>query len=155
MKSNQKIVDCSIGLKTKIYEFVNLYGCIIGNSCMIGPFVEIQDDVHVGNNVKVESHSFICSGVTLEDDVFIGHHVVFTNDRYPDSSGKKWKREDTLIKKNASIGSNSTILPGITIGENSLIGAGSVVTKSVPANVIVAGNPAKIIKRITSGAPKF
>lgn len=144
MSSNQKILNCKIGDNTKIWDFVNLYGCTIGENCMIGSFVEIQKGVVIGNGCKIESHSFICEGVEIEDDVFIGHHVVFTNDKYPAAS-LEWKLLKTKIKKRASIGSNATILPGIVIGENSLVGAGAVVTKSVEDNEIVAGNPAKVI----------
>jgi len=147
-ESKRKIFkNCKIGQHTKVYDFVNLYGCTIGESCVIGTFVEIQKDVVIGSKVKVQSHSFICSGVTIEDNVFIGHAVAFTNDRYP-RNGKDWKLEKTLVKKNASIGSNVTILPGITIGENALVGAGAVVTKDVPANTIVAGNPAQVLRKL-------
>ena len=154
----QNIVKCNVGKGTKMYDFINLYGCTIGNNCIIGPFVEIQKDAVIKNRVKVESHSFICSGVTIEDGVFIGHHVVFINDRYPTSVSKNgklksyedWDLEKTLIKKYASIGSNATILPGLTIGEYSIVGAGSVVTKDVLPYTIVAGNPAKVIRKITS-----
>lgn len=150
------IINCIIGKNTKVYDFVNLYGCTIGEFCIIGPFVEIQKDVIIGNNVKIESHSFICTGVSIEDGVLIGHHVVFTNDKYPGavtSDGKlknvkDWKLENTIIKRNASIGSNATLLPGITVYENAIIGAGSVVTKDVPPSTIVAGNPAKILRKI-------
>lgn len=147
MKKNQMITNCKIGKDTKIYDFVNLYGATIGNHCMIGTFVEIQENVVIGDKVKIESHSFICSGVTIEDGAFIGHHVVFTNDKYPRSVSPEWKLEKTVVKKNAAIGSNVTLLPGITIGENALVGAGSVVTKDVPANGVVVGNPAKIIHK--------
>ena len=143
------IRDCRIGAGTKIYGFTNLYECEIGKNCMIGLFVEIQNGAKIGNNVRVQSHSFICSGVTIEDDVFIGHGVMFINDRNPTVKAaieKTWKMESTLVKRGASIGSNATILP-VTIGENALIGAGSVVTKDVPDNTIVAGNPARILSR--------
>lgn len=157
MNKTQIIKNCSFGKNTKVWNFVNLYGCEIGDDCMIGTFVEIQNNVEIGNKVKIESHSFICEGVKLEDNVFIGHHVVFTNDNYPRSTNEKgeirkkgqWKLFKTLVKKGASIGSNSTILGGIIIGKNSIVGAGSVVTKNVSPNVIVAGNPAKIIKKLT------
>lgn len=150
----QRINNCKIGKNTKIYDFVNFYDCEIGNGCIIGPFVEIQEGVVIGNNVKIESHTFICTGVELEDDVFVGHHVVFTNDKYPRAISQKgklktekdWKLEKTLIKRNASIGSNATILPGIKIGKNSIVGAGAVVTKDIPSNTIVVGNPAKKIR---------
>ncbi|OGH21844.1 MAG: acetyltransferase [Candidatus Levybacteria bacterium RIFCSPHIGHO2_02_FULL_37_18] len=153
---NQIIKNCSIGKNTKIWDFVNLYDCEIGDECIIGTFVEIQKNVSIGDKVKISSHSFICEGVTLEDNVFIGHHVVFVNDKYPRSTNVKgelkqdgdWKLQKTIVKKNASIGSNATILGGMIIGENSLIGAGSVVTKNVAKNVVVAGNPAKIIKKL-------
>lgn len=144
MSSNQKILNCKIGDNTKIWDFVNLYGCTIGENCMIGSFVEIQNGVVIGSGCKIESHSFICEGVEIEDDVFIGHHVVFTNDKYP-ATNLEWKLLKTKIKKGASIGSNATILPGIVIGENSMVGAGAVVTKSVEDNEVVAGNPAKVI----------
>lgn len=141
----QSIKNCTIGKNTKIWDYVNLYGCSIGNNCMIGSFVEIQSGARIGNNVRVQSHSFICDGVTIEDDCFIGHHVVFINDNYP-KSGKPWKLLPVSVKKGASIGSNTTILGGITIGENALIGAGSVITKDVPPNAVVAGNPAKTVQ---------
>lgn len=150
MNNNLKrsIRNCKIGKNTKICDFVNLYECIIGDNCMIGTFTEIQSGVKIGNNSRIQSHTFICSGVTIEEKVFVGHHVVFTNDRYPDLSSPDWKMEKTLVKKNASIGSNVTILPGLIIGENSLVGAGSVVTMNVPANSIVVGNPAKVIRKL-------
>lgn len=149
------IKNCIVGKKTKIHKLVNLYGCAIGNECMIGAFVEIQKEVKIGNRVKLESHSFICEGVTIEEEVFIGHHVVFTNDKYPRSTTthhklKKdgdWKVLKTTVKKGASIGSNATILPGITIGENAIVGAGAVVTKNVAKNTTVVGNPAKKLSR--------
>ena len=135
-----------IGEGTKIWEFCNLYGCEIGNNCMIGSYVEIQSQVKIGNNVRVQTHTFLCSLVTIEDDVFIGHGVMTVNDiKPPSGDSTQWK--STLIKKGASIGSNSTLMP-VTIGENSIVGAGSVVTKDVPDNCIVAGNPAKVIKRL-------
>lgn len=129
-----------------------MYGCKVGNNSSIGSFVEIQKDVVIGDRIKIQSHSFICEGVIIEDDVFIGHHVVFINDNYPRSINKSgrlktkgdWKLLKTLVKKGASIGSNSTILGGITIGENAMVGAGSVVTKNVEENAIVVGNPARV-----------
>ncbi|RJQ26876.1 N-acetyltransferase [Candidatus Parcubacteria bacterium] len=149
----QLINNCNIGKNTKVYDFVNLYGCAIGEECMIGTFVEVQKDVVIGDRVKIQSHSFICEGVIVEDEVFIGHHVVFINDKYPRSTNKDgsvkkqgdWKVEKTVVKKGATIGSNATILGGVTIGENSIIGAGAVVTRDVPSNKILAGNPARII----------
>lgn len=143
------IKESKIGKGTEIFNFCNIYGCEIGENCKIGSYVEIQDNVKIGNNVKVQGHSFICSLVTIEDDVFIGHGVMTTNDVYPPSrkrtgTDKYWK--PTLIKKGAVIGSNATLLP-IIIGENALVGAGAVVTKDVPDNCIVVGNPARIIKR--------
>ncbi|MBR9678769.1 MAG: N-acetyltransferase [Nanoarchaeota archaeon] len=142
----QIIRNCKIGENTKIWNFVNLYDCEIGSNCMIGAFVEITGGVKIGNNCSIQSHSFICDMVTIENDIFIGHGVMFINDTQPPQSDRsKWKK--TLIKKGASIGTNATILP-VTIGENSIVGAGSVVTKDVPPNVIIAGNPAKIIRQL-------
>lgn len=134
-------------------DLVNVYGCEIGDDSTVGPFVEIQGDVIIGNKCKVQSHSFICEGVTIEDEVFIGHGVMFTNDLYPFStnqegdlkSSDEWELVQTLIKRRVGIGSNATILAGITVGENALIGAGAVVTKDVPPYAIVAGVPAKVI----------
>tara|TARA_B100000945_G_C20323022_1_gene568616 strand:- start:173 stop:631 length:459 start_codon:yes stop_codon:yes gene_type:complete len=148
-KSDTAIVkNVNIGKNTKIWEFANVYGCNIGQDCTIGSYVEIQNNVDIANNVTISSHSFICSLVTIEDDVFIGHGVMTINDLHPPSfkrtgSDSEWK--STTIKKGAIIGSNVTLLP-VTIGENAKVGAGSVVTKDVPANSIVAGNPAKLIK---------
>ena len=148
-KSDSAIIKNSdVGKRSKIWEFANIYDCIIGENCNIGSFVEIQGNVIIGNNVTISSHSFICSMVKIEDDVFIGHGVMTINDIKPPSfkrTGSKAKWKKTLIKKGVVIGSNVTLFP-ITVGENSEIGAGSVVLKDVPANCIVAGNPAKIIK---------
>lgn len=142
--------DVELGKNVKIYDFVNLYGCQIGDGSQIGPFVEIQRGVVIGRQVKIQSHTFICEGVSIEDEVFIGHGVMFINDKYPVSvlpeSSPLPKRECTHVKRKASIGSNATILGNIVIGENALIGAGSVVTRDVPANAIVAGNPARILR---------
>ena len=154
INSNQIVRKCKIGKNTKIWNFVNLYGCKIGSDCKIGSFVEIQENVEVGNKVKIGSHTFICENVKIEDGVFIGHHVVFINDKYPRSTNETgelktendWISLRTVIKKGASVGSNATLLAGITIGKNSIVGAGAVVTKNVPKDVIVAGNPAKIIR---------
>ena len=149
------IKDCKIGENTKIYhpELVNLYGCHVGKNCKIGAFVEIQKGVKVGNNVKIQSHSFICTGVTIEDNAFVGHNVTFINDKYPKSTkqGKLQNEEDwacvpTLVKKGASLGSSSTIMCGVTIGENAMVGAGSVVTKDVAKDSVVVGVPARKIK---------
>jgi acetyltransferase-like isoleucine patch superfamily enzyme len=145
-----------LGENVSLQDFINLYGCRIGDNTKIGPFVEIQKDVTVGRNCKVQSHSFLCEGVTIEDEVFVGHGVMFINDRYPRSATASgalqteadWKVVPTVIKKGASIGSNATILCGVTVGEGAIVGAGSVVTKDVPPGVIVAGNPAKVIRKI-------
>ena len=148
--------DVKLGQNVKIYAFVNLYGCEIGDDTKVGTFVEIQKGVRIGKRVKISSHSFICEGVTIEDYVFIGHGVMFINDRFPRATtpsgdlqtGSDWVVVPTLIKKGASIGSNATILCGVTVGEGSIIGAGSVVTKDVPPNTIVAGNPARVLRGI-------
>ena len=148
--------DVVLGQDVRIFHFVNLYGCTIGDGSKIGTFVEIQKGVTIGQNVKVSSHSFICEGVTIGDGVFIGHHVCFINDRYPravnpDGSRQTeadWTVVPTLVKRGASIGSNATILCGVTIGENAIVGAGSVVTKDVPADTVVAGNPARVLRRV-------
>ena len=141
----------------KLSKFINLYGCVVGDGTKIGAFVEIQKNATVGKNCKVSSHTFICEGVTIEDGVFLGHSVTFINDSYPRATVAEghlqteadWKVERTTVKKGASIGSGCTILANITIGENSIVGAGSVVTKDVPANAVVAGNPAKLLRYIT------
>lgn len=148
--------DVKLGKNVKIFAFVNLYGCEIGDNSKIGTFVEIQKNVKIGRNVKISSHTFICEGVTIEDNVFIGHNVSFINDKYPRSTNAEgqlqteddWKVIPTLVKRGASIGTSSTILCGITIGENAIVGAGSVVTKDVPPNSIVVGVPAKVIRRL-------
>jgi acetyltransferase-like isoleucine patch superfamily enzyme len=148
--------DVRLGNNVKIYAFVNLYGCEIGDESRIGTFVEIQKGAKIGCHVKISSHSFICEGVTIEDDVFIGHGVMFINDKYPRATNltgslqteADWKCINTLVRRCAAIGSNATILCGVTIGEGAIVGAGSVVTRDVPDWTIVAGNPAKIIRRI-------
>jgi len=148
--------DVKLGENVRIYDFVNLYGCSIGDKTKIGTFVEIQKGATIGKNCKISSHSFICEGVTIEDEVFIGHGVMFINDKYPraaNTSGalqteEDWEVVPTWVKAGASIGSNATILCGITIGERTVIGAGSVVTNNVPDNVIAAGNPAKVIRKV-------
>ena len=146
--------DVKLGRNVRIFGFTNLYGCEVGDDSKIGTFVEIQKGAKIGRRCKVSSHTFICEGVTIEDEVFIGHHVVFTNDLFPRATANgqlqtdaDWKCVPTLVKRGASIGSGAVLLCGITIGENSVVGAGSVVTKDVPANAIVAGNPARVIKK--------
>lgn len=142
-----------VGERVRIYDYVNLYGCEIGDESAIGTFVEIQSGVRVGRRCKIQSHTFICSGVTIEDGVFIGHGVVFINDMYPRATrsdgamqtADDWTCIPTVVKNGASIGSNATILGGVTIGEGALVGAGAVVTKDVQPNTVVAGNPAKPI----------
>ena len=148
--------DVKLGANVKLSKFINLYGCEIGDNTKIGAFVEIQKNATVGSNCKVSSHAFICEGVTIEDDVFIGHGVTFINDAYPRATkpgGKlqteqDWIVQRTLIKKGASIGSGATILSNVTVGEQAIVGAGSVVTKDVPADAIVAGNPARVLRSI-------
>ena len=149
--------DVKLGKGVKLSHFINLYGCEIGDHTKIGAFVEIQKNARVGSNCKISSHTFICEGVTIEDNAFIGHSVTFINDSYPRATApdgqlqteKDWKVEPTVVKRGASIGSGTTILSNVVIGENALVGAGSVVTKDVPANTIVAGNPAKVLRPIT------
>jgi acetyltransferase-like isoleucine patch superfamily enzyme len=148
--------DVKLGRDVKLSKFINLYGCEVGDETKIGAFVEIQKNAVVGKRCKISSHTFICEGVTIEDNVFIGHSVTFINDSYPRATTAEgglqteadWKVERTLVKKGASIGSGSSILSNVTIGENAIIGAGSVVTKDVPANTIVAGNPARVLRQI-------
>jgi len=149
--------DVKLGKGVKLSKFINLYGCAIGDDTKIGAFVEIQKNASVGRQCKISSHTFICEGVTIEDDVFIGHGVMFINDVYPRATANgqlqteaDWKVERTVIKKGASIGTGATILANVTVGENAIVGAGSVVTKDVPANCIVAGNPARVFRKIES-----
>jgi acetyltransferase-like isoleucine patch superfamily enzyme len=150
--------DVRLGKDVKLCEFINLYGCEIGDRTKIGAFVEIQKNARVGRNCKISTHTFICEGVTIEDNVFIGHSVTFINDTYPRATTPggdlqteaDWKVEPTLVKKGASIGSGTTILSNLTIGENAIVGAGSVVTRSVPAGTIVAGNPARRLRSIAT-----
>ncbi len=156
MKYQSIADDVRLGKDVKLANFVNLYGCSINDNTKIGTFVEIQKNAFVGRNCKIQSHTFICEGVTIEDDVFVGHSVTFINDKYPRAtngngglqSEADWQVIPTIVKKGASIGSGSTILCNVTIGEKAIVGSGSVVTKDVPPYTIVAGNPARIIRRI-------
>ncbi|HKS74413.1 MAG TPA: acyltransferase [Terriglobales bacterium] len=148
--------DVKLGQGVRLSKFINLYGCEVGDETKIGAFVEIQKNATVGKRCKISSHTFICEGVTIEDNVFIGHGVTFINDSYPRSTTgdgelqteKDWRVERTLVKKGASIGSGATILSDVVIGENAIVGAGSVVTRDVPADTIVAGNPARVLRSI-------
>lgn len=147
--------DVKLGKGVKLSRFINLYGCTIGENTKVGAFVEVQKKATIGKSCKISSHTFICEGVTIEDDVFVGHSVVFINDAYPRATTDgelqteaDWSVEPTHVKQGASIGSNCTILSNVTIGERAIVGAGSVVTKDVPADTIVAGNPARIIRAI-------
>ena len=150
--------DVKLGSGVKLSKFINLYGCEIGDETKIGAFVEVQKNATIGKRCKISSHTFICEGVQIEDNVFIGHGVTFINDSYPRSTApdgglqteKDWRVEKTLVKQGASIGSGATILCSVVIGENAIVGAGSVVTRDVPPNTIVAGNPAKILRTIHS-----
>lgn len=150
--------DVKLGDRVKLSRFINLYGCEIGDETKIGAFVEIQKNVRVGRHCKISSHTFVCEGVEIEDNVFIGHGVTFINDSYPRATRpdgtlqteRDWKVEKTLVRRGASIGSGATILSNVTIGENAIVGAGSVVTKDVPPNAIVAGNPARIKRHINN-----
>jgi acetyltransferase-like isoleucine patch superfamily enzyme len=151
--------DVKLGTGVRLARFINLYGCDIGDETKIGAFVEIQKNAKVGKRCKISSHTFICEGVTIEDHVFIGHGVTFINDAYPRATTatgdlqteKDWKVEPTLVRKGASIGSGSTILCRVTIGEHAIVGAGSVVTRDVPPRAVVAGNPARILRSIDAG----
>ena len=154
--------DVKLGTNVKFSKFINLYGCEIGDNTKIGAFVEVQKNARIGKNCKISSHTFVCEGVTIEDDVFVGHGVTFINDSYPRATTAEgglqteadWKVETTVIKKGASIGSGVTVLSKITVGERAIVGAGSVVTRSVPADTIVAGNPARVLRAVTSEAPR-
>jgi acetyltransferase-like isoleucine patch superfamily enzyme len=150
--------DVKLGQNVRLAKFINLYGCEVGDETKIGAFVEIQKNAKVGRRCKISSHTFICEGVTIEDNVFIGHGVTFVNDLYPRATAASgelqtesdWKVEPTLIRRGASIGSGATILANVTVGEGAIVGAGSVVTRDVPADVIVAGNPARVLRHIKS-----
>ena len=156
--SNKKIAsNVILGENVILNDFINLYGCRIGDNTKIGPFVEVQKNASIGKRCKISSHTFICEGVTIEDDVFVGHGVMFINDKYPKSTNESgelqteddWKVVSTLVKQGASIGSNATLLCGITVGSGSIVGAGSVVTRDVPDKAVVAGNPARVIRNIS------
>lgn len=158
MEALQRIApDVKLGRGVRIFAFTNLYGCEIGDDVKIGTFVEIQKGARIGNRCKISSHTFICEGVTLEDEVFIGHNVTFINDLYPRATNgdgalqteADWKCVGTLVKRGASIGSGATLLCGVTIGERAVIGAGSVVTRDVPAGAVVAGNPARVLRPVS------
>lgn len=152
--------DVKLGKDVKLSRFINLYGCEVGDETKIGAFVEIQKNARVGRRCKISSHTFICEGVTIEDEVFVGHSVTFINDSYPRAttgkgelqSEQNWKVETTVVKRKASIGSGATILSNVVIGENAIVGAGSVVTRDVPSNAIVVGNPAKLLRFINAEA---
>lgn len=154
--------DVKLGANVRLSKFINLYGCEIGDETKIGAFVEIQKNAKVGRRCKISSHSFICEGVTIEDNVFVGHGVMFTNDIYPRATAADgnlqteadWSVEKTLVKRGASIGTGATILPNISIGENAIVGAGSVITRDVPANAVVAGNPAKVLRYLEAADKK-
>ena len=160
METKKIAPDVILGKDVVLNAFINLYGCEIGDYTKIGTFVEIQKKAFIGKNCKIQSHSFICEGVQIEDDVFIGHGVMFINDKYPRATGESgglqteadWEVVPTVVKKGASIGSNATILCGVTVGEKAIVGAGSVVIKDVPEGTIVAGNPAKVIRHIEQSA---
>jgi acetyltransferase-like isoleucine patch superfamily enzyme len=158
MTLNAVAPDVHLGKDVKLSKFINLYGCSIGDNTKIGSFVEVQKNARIGKNCKISSHTFICEGVTIEDNVFVGHSVTFVNDTYPRATTadgglqteQDWKVEKTLVKTGASIGSGATILANVTIGENAIVGAGSVVTKDVQPNSIVAGNPATFLRNLNS-----
>jgi UDP-2-acetamido-3-amino-2,3-dideoxy-glucuronate N-acetyltransferase len=152
--------DVKLGTNVRLSKFINLYGCEIGDDTKIGAFVEIQKNAKIGSRCKISSHSFICEGVTIEDNVFVGHGVMFTNDTYPRATSPQgtlqteadWKVEKTLVKRGASIGTGATILPNLCIGENAIVGAGSVILHDVPPNAVVAGNPAKVLRYLETAS---
>jgi len=156
MEMKKISADVILGRNVVLNDFINLYGCEIGDNTRIGPFVEVQKNAFIGKRCKIQSHTFICEGVTIEDEVFVGHGVMFINDKFPRATSdsgdlqteEDWQVIPTVVKKGASIGSNATLMCGITIGEGAVIGAGSVVTADVPANTIAAGNPARIIRKV-------
>jgi acetyltransferase-like isoleucine patch superfamily enzyme len=153
--------DVKLGENVRLSKFINLYGCEIGDETKIGAFVEVQKNARIGRRCKISSHTFICEGVTIEDDVFIGHGVMFTNDSYPRATNldgslqteADWKVEKTVVRRGASIGTGATILPNTSVGENAIVGAGSVVTKNVPANAVIAGNPARVLRYLEASSP--
>ena len=156
--STKKIAsNVILGENVVLNDFINLYGCSIGDNTKIGPFVEVQKNAFIGKRCKISSHTFICEGVTIENDVFVGHGVMFINDKYPRSTNESgelqteddWKVISTIVKQGASIGSNATLLCGVTVGSGSIVGAGSVVTRDVPDKTVVAGNPARVIRNIS------
>ncbi|MFQ5599287.1 MAG: acyltransferase [Candidatus Krumholzibacteriia bacterium] len=149
--------DVKLGRDVKVFDFVNLYGCTIGDNTKVGAFVEIQKNAHIGRNCKISSHTFICEGVTIEDNVFVGHNVSFINDKYPRATSggrpqteEDWTVEPTRVCEGASIGTSCTILSNVTIGRNSIVGAGSVVTRDIPDGVVAAGNPCRVLRRVAA-----
>lgn len=157
----KSIRDVKLGIGVIVHDFVNMYECSIGDHTKIGAFVEIQKGASIGKNCKISSHTFICEGVTIEDDVFVGHNVTFINDRYPRATtatgqlqtAADWRCMPTLVQRGASIGSSATLLCGITVGANAIVGAGSVVTTDVPPNTIVVGNPARVLRHVGQNTP--
>ena len=152
--------DVKLGERVRLSKFINLYGCEVGDETVIGAFVEIQKNAKVGKRCKISSHTFVCEGVSIEDEVFIGHGVTFINDSYPRATNadgdlqteKDWKVEATVVRKGASVGSGATILSNVVIGDNAIVGAGAIVTKDVPPNTVVAGNPARVLRMLSQQA---